>query len=677
MNNVIYAKNEFLHHHLHKHLTLLGIFSCLFITLYFLNENLFISIAKLTIFSLALYLMINAFSTRHVTQNPFLSFISLFYGAISLLQCLHFIVSQLFEVPINGYSLSMGTYHTGRFSFGLFLIILTCVYVKKPERLEFVSCLLMGCFACIVVFIMPLFISQSFVTFVTSHTMGALLFNLCSNLFLPFTVLFSFYKLYPVHHQIPYTHKVIMIGFALSTIIGEAINLIYFVPLSSPRIIPYLFKLSSLYLLIIGQIDCCILRPFSELYIKNETTEKTVEKTYKELYRYSVYAAQLENNLKTRTTHYERILSIFPEPFILCIDDKILDTNQAALDLFHCSNKHNLCGNTVFDYLKLDPDAIARYEQLLDHPDDLLKGEAKLITLDHEVYDVEYLLTTTYLHESINIVCILRDITEKKQKVAAEKALAEQNLKMNYFSNLSHDIKMPINIIYSALQMQEHAITLPECLHYTGMMQSNSLKLLKLINNILDVTKIDNNMIQFSYQIFNLVDAVETLCESSYYYMEEKNISYVFDTDLDERLIHTDPAAFERIIFNLLSNAVKYTSPGGQLFINVSDLGDSVQIDIQDTGIGIAPDKIDHIFDRFITSDQGTSSKEHSCGIGLSIVRDLVHIMGGTIACQSTLGEGTRFTILLPTPPIQDVIIDQPYQSTYTSHNIKIEFCDI
>lgn len=677
MNNVIYAKNEFLHHHLHKHLTLLGIFSCLFIALYFFNETLFLSISKLMMFTLALYLVINAFSTRHITQNPFLSFISIFYGAINLIQCIHPILSQFFEIPINSYFLSMGTYHIGRLSFGLFLIILTSVYVKKPERLEFVSCILMGLFAFIVFLIMPLLTTQTFVSFVTGHTIGALLFNLCSNLFLPFALIFSFCKLYPIHHEIPYTHKVIMIIFLISSMIVEAIDLIYFVPLTAPRIIPYLFKLSTLYLFIIGQIDCCILRPFGELYLKNEATEKTVENTHKELYRYSTYAAQLENNLKTRTTHYERILSIFPEPFLLCIDNKILDTNQAALDLFHCSNKHNLCGNTLFDYLKLQADAMAHYEALLEHPNELLKGEARLTTLNSEVYDVEYLLTTTYLHESINIVCILRNITEKKQKVAAEKALEEQNLKMNYFSNLSHDIKMPINIIYSALQMQEHATTLPECLHYTDMMQSNSLKLLKLINNILDVTKIDNNMIQFSSQIFNIVDAVETLCESSYCYMKEKNISYIFDTDLDERLIHTDPAAFERIIFNLLSNAVKYTSPGGQLSIVVSDLGESVQIDIQDTGIGIPPDKVGHIFDRFITSNQGTSSKEHSCGIGLSIVRDLVHIMGGTITCHSTLNEGTRFSIVLPTPPIEDVIIDHPYQSTYTSHNIKIEFCDI
>lgn len=677
MNNLIHAKSEFFHRHLYKHLVFLVIFNCFFIGLYLIDENTFFSVFKVVLFSLSLYLMINAFYTRYITQNAFLSYMSIFYGALNLLLSLRFVILKLFGITINRYDVSMSADYIVHISFGVFLIILTITYVKKPERLEFISYILMGCFALIVIFLFPILSTKTYVAFVTGHTLHALLFNLCSNLFLPIAMLFTFYNLYSIRYKIPDTHKIIMIMFAVCCITYESIHLIYFSPLTVPSIISYFFRLSSLYLLIIGQIDCCILRPFGELYLKNEASEKMIADTHKELYRYTTYATRLERNLKAKTNQYERILSIFPEPFLLCVDNKILDTNQAALDLFHSSTKHSLCGCILFDYLKLDAQTLSAYNGLLEHPNELLKGEAKLTTLDHAVYDVEYLFTTTYLHESINIVCILRNITEKKQKLAAEKALEEQNLKMNYFSNLSHDIKMPINIIYSALQMQEHATTLPECLHYTGMMQSNSLKLLKLINNILDLTKLDNNMLQFSSQIFNVVDAVETLCEASYYYMKEKNISYTFDTDLDERLIHTDPAAFERIIFNLLSNAIKYTAPGGQLYITVSDLGESIQIDILDTGIGIPADKLDHIFDRFITSYQGTSSKEHSCGIGLSIVRDLVHMMGGTITCYSKLNEGSCFSIVLPTPPIDDVIIDHPYQSTYTSHNIKIEFCDI
>ncbi|MEG0387174.1 MAG: ATP-binding protein, partial [Niameybacter sp.] len=160
-------------------------------------------------------------------------------------------------------------------------------------------------------------------------------------------------------------------------------------------------------------------------------------------------------------------------------------------------------------------------------------------------------------------------------------------------------------------------------------------------------------------------------------YIKEKEITYTFDTDIDEKYIRLDPGAFERILFNLLSNAIKYTPVGGKLFINVLDLDHAIQIHIQDTGIGITPDKLEHIFDRFITAEQGTSSKEHSCGIGLSIVRDLIHLMGGTIKCESIPTKGSTFIITLPTPPLGDIEIDYPYQATYTSHNIKIEFSDI
>ncbi|MDA3731052.1 ATP-binding protein [Niameybacter massiliensis] len=677
MSKFTMENDQFINNYLHRHLLIITTFTLLLIFLYTFNSALFISTSKFIMFVMAIYLLINSLSTRHITQNPFLSYTSIFYGAINTLQGLQFILTSILGVKVNSYYLSMATYHAGRLSFAFILVLLAYYYVHRKDQLERVSWYLMVVFILTCIVAIPAMMTDNFILFIKGNSLGALFFNLLTNLFTPVALFITFKILFPLRHQFPYTHKLIMIIFLVLASIMELIDFLYFEPLTAPRIIPYLFKISTLYLFIIGQIDCCILRPFKELYSEHKIHEKDIEDTHKELYQYSIYAKQLEHNLKAKTTHYERILSLFPEPFLLCIDDKILDTNQAALDLFHSVNKHDLTGSSLLSYLKLDDDLLEAYKQLPAHPGSLLKGETSLITLNNEIYDIEYLFTTTYLHESINIVCILRNITEKKQKALTEKALEKQNLKLSYFSNISHDIKMPINIIYSALQMQSHATTLTECLHYTDMMQANSLRLLKLINNILDVTKLENNMINFAPQIFNVVDAVETLCEMSYLYMQEKNITYVFDTDLDEKFIRTDAAAFERIIFNLLSNAIKYTPNNGELFIAIIDLNENIEIHIKDSGIGIASDKIDNIFDRFITADQGTSSKEHSCGIGLSIVRDLIHLMGGSIHCESVLGEGTTFIIQLPTPTLGDIEIDYPYQATYTSHNIKIEFCDI
>ena len=674
MSKMFNSTDEFINKHLYQHLSILALCSILFLILYNFNETTFIATSKLLMFVMATYLLISSFATRHITQNTFLSYISIFYASINLLQGIQLVQSQFKGITINHHHLSLATYFVGRMSFAVMVVIISYVYLKKPEKLEQASSYIMCGFVLIAYIFIPLIMNETFIIFINSHTLKALFFNLFSNLFMPAALLLSFYKLYPLRSRFPYSHKVIIVLFLIVCGISELIQLIYFIPLSGPRIVPYLFKLSSLYLLIIGQIDCCILRPFSELYLKSEVSKKDMANTHQELYEYSLYAKQLENNLRLKTSHYERILSLFPEPFLLCIDDKILDANQAALELFHCVNKHDLAGNSLLTYLNLPPTLLEEYKSLPDHPGKLLKGEGSLTTFNDETYHIEYLFTTTYLHESINIVCILRNITEKKQKVVAEKALEQQNLKLSYFSNISHDIKMPINIIYSALQMQAHATNLDECLHYTDMMRSNSLRLLKLINNILDITKLDNNMVNLSAQVFNIVDAVETLCEMSYFYMEEKNINYVFDTNVDEKLIFIDPAAFERIIFNLLSNAIKYTPHGGHLYINMYDLDDAIQIVIKDTGIGVAPDKLEHIFGRFITAEQGTSSKEHSCGIGLSIVRDLIHLMRGTITCESTLGEGATFTVTLLTPSLGDIEIDYPYQATYTPHNIKIEF---
>ncbi|MDY3368374.1 hypothetical protein, partial [Zhenhengia yiwuensis] len=128
MNNLIHAKSEFLHRHLYKHLVLLGIFNCFFIGLYLIDEDTFFSVFKVVLFSLSLYLMINAFYTRYITQNAFLSYLSIFYGALNLLLSLRFIILKLFDITINRYDVSMGANHLVHISFGVFLIILTTTY---------------------------------------------------------------------------------------------------------------------------------------------------------------------------------------------------------------------------------------------------------------------------------------------------------------------------------------------------------------------------------------------------------------------------------------------------------------------------------------------------------------------------------------------------------------------
>lgn len=677
MSKTFHSSDDFINRHLYQHLSFLVFFTLALLILYNFSEPIFIATAKLIMFVMATYLLINSFSTRHITQNTFLSYISIFYASTNLLQGIQLVLSQFKNLQIDYMRLSLATYFVGRLSFIVMIILTTFIYLKKPAKLESASSYIMCGFIFVSYLFIPLIMDEVFTTFIHSHTFKATFFILIYHLLMPITLLFSLYKLYPIHTQLPYSHKVIIILFMILCCTLDIIQLIYFIPMSVPRIIPYLFKICNLYLLIIGQIDCCILRPFSELYFKNEVNKKDMENTHEELHAYSLYAKKLEDSLKVKTDHYEKILSLFPEPFLLCIDTTILDANQAALELFHCDNKHELVGNSLLTYLNLPPSILDQYETLPQHAGKLLKGEASLTTLHHTTYHIEYLFTTTYLHESINIVCILRNITEKKQKVIAEKALEQQNLKLSYFSNISHDIKMPINIICSALQMQIRATNLDECLHYTHMMQSNALRLLKLINNILDITKFDNNMVSLSPQVINIIDALETLCHMSDSYIREKGIHYIFDTDVDQKLICIDPTAFERIIFNLLSNAIKYTPQGGYLYVNCYDLGDTVKITIRDTGIGIRPEKLNHIFDRFITAEQGLTSKEHSCGIGLSIVKDLVHLLRGTIHCESSVGKGTTFTLTFPTPCLGNLEIDYPYEATYTSHNIKIEFSDV
>ncbi|WP_160689297.1 PAS domain-containing sensor histidine kinase [Clostridium sp. C2-6-12] len=288
------------------------------------------------------------------------------------------------------------------------------------------------------------------------------------------------------------------------------------------------------------------------------------------------------------------------------------------------------------------------------------------------------------------------DITERKHMEELEKSVEEERkkiyeikeydrIKTEFFSNISHELRTPINVIFSALQM--HEIKLRDCsfqdsnfYKYTNIMKQNCYRLLRLVNNIIDITKIDSGYFDMNEANVDIINLVENITLSVADYIENKGLSLIFDTEIEEKNITCDPEKIERIILNLLSNAVKFTPSGGEITVNIEDFNENICIRVKDTGRGIPEDKIDDIFKRFIQVDKSLTRDCEGSGIGLSLVKCLVELHDGTISAESELGKGTEFIINIPCRLSEDICEENRSGESIGQNlieRINLEFSDI
>jgi signal transduction histidine kinase len=259
------------------------------------------------------------------------------------------------------------------------------------------------------------------------------------------------------------------------------------------------------------------------------------------------------------------------------------------------------------------------------------------------------------------------------------KSLIEQE---EFFSNISHELKTPLNVILSALQVLD--IYCPDkCIEnkgtkYRRIMKQNCYRLLRLINNLIDISKIDTGYINVELDNHNIVSVVEDITLSVADFIENKGLTLIFDTDVEEKVIACDPDKIERIILNLLSNSIKFTDAGGEIRVTILDKADFVNIVVEDTGRGIPEDMLSLIFERFKQVDKSLKRTHEGSGIGLSLVKSLVELHKGTINVSSQIGIGSSFSIMLPADTLNSCSIKpQEMISPTNIERITVEFSDI
>ncbi|SDK00463.1 sensor histidine kinase [Natronincola ferrireducens] len=271
---------------------------------------------------------------------------------------------------------------------------------------------------------------------------------------------------------------------------------------------------------------------------------------------------------------------------------------------------------------------------------------------------------------------------EKKINEGLREKLEYDNLKTEFLGNISHELRTPLNVILGSIQLMELADrgidSYGNQRKQAKVIKQNCYRLLKLANNLIDMTKIDSGFFQLNASKNNIVKVIEDTTLSVSDYMKNRDITLQFDTEVEEKYLICDPDKIERIILNLLSNAIKSTKPGGKIDIMVEDKDDRVIILIRDTGIGIPKHKQDIIFEKFRQVEDLLTRSCEGSGLGLPLTKALVEMHGGSISLESQCGKGSTFKIQLPVNYLEeDGEVKEEGLEPSQLERISIEFSDI
>lgn len=402
---------------------------------------------------------------------------------------------------------------------------------------------------------------------------------------------------------------------------------------------------------------------------------------------------EMDKKLRISEGWHKKLIEFLPEALFITQHGIFVSMNKAAVELLGKSDKSELIGRNINEFTFSEEAQITKnnYDKLYNHKKGTPFVEQRLMKADGSVIDIEVGSLPFEYEGREAIITSARDVTERKKaeenRRKLEQALENDRMKTEFFSNLSHELKTPLNIILASIQLMDSirnenggVIDVSRHDKYTSMMKQNCFRLLRLINNLIDITRLDVGFLKMNFAKYNIVEVVEDICMSVVEYVKSKELNIIFDTDNEEIITTFDADKIERVILNLLSNAIKFTEPGGEIFVSIHSMKDSFFISVKDTGVGIPRDMLEKVFDRFKQVDQLFTRNREGSGIGLSLVKSIVEAHGGTITVESEIGTGSEFIIELPVR-ISEVDENLDPKQELSKQNkverISIEFSDI
>lgn len=330
-----------------------------------------------------------------------------------------------------------------------------------------------------------------------------------------------------------------------------------------------------------------------------------------------------------------------PIPLVIINEnsERIVFANSSFCELINAKNIRDIMNRKLFSFVKIENNPFL--DENIQTTSPIFRGVINSDTyVDMEIVHI--------LDDEEERIVLFTDVTSAikaaKMKETMENKKLDEKLKSDFLSNISHDLKTPINVIYSATQVIKMYIennNYEAVRKYNNISKQNCISLIRLTNNIIDTSRIYADYLTPNLRIKNIVDVAEDVVTSLVDYAKSKEINLIFDTNEEEIYVNLDDEFMQRIILNLISNAIKFTKPDGKIEVILEDKGENVELIVRDDGVGMEKTFIENAFNRYSMGKNNENASTKGTGIGLFVVKTLVEKQNGTIVIDSVLNEGT------------------------------------
>lgn len=369
-------------------------------------------------------------------------------------------------------------------------------------------------------------------------------------------------------------------------------------------------------------------------------------------------------------------------------DIRIIDINHKAFSILkkiipHIKSQQSIYNQKLSDIINRNVNITENIKKIINNNSNTYYIIRKYIFDGEEVF-YKYIFQPLHglNNDILEVIIIGLDITEEqKNKFKMEEAIKIQD---ELYMNVSHELRTPLNVIFSANQLMEMflkssslELNKERLINYNSMVKQNCYRLTKLINNIIDLSKGKTGFLKMNLSDENIVEIVRNIVLSVCEYAKQKNLSIIFNANVDKKVIACDPYLIERVMLNLISNSIKFSNPDSDIVISLVNKEDVVEILVTDTGIGMDDNTLKYLFGKYYQADKSLSRMSEGSGIGLSLAKHIVELHGGNIKVESELGKGSTFIVDLPVRIVNNQNNVREFNKNDKIEMIKIEFSDI
>lgn len=446
-----------------------------------------------------------------------------------------------------------------------------------------------------------------------------------------------------------------------------------------------IIKYTAYFVIYEGIVKFMFFKDHNEVKIKLENAQKEQKNLNHILNSRNKSLTEYKNLIEKSEKKYGELIESIKDGMVIFYFEKLYYINREAIKLLGLKSEKEALGKNIYFVLqKLSKDrtlAIKLNDALTkkDEKDSRI-FKVKNFKKDNREYDITLLKV-----DDLSKLIYIKDVTEinmnMKTKMEYEEYLKEEILKNEFYSNISHELRTPINLIFSALQLNEYYLNNNNILatkKNNMAIKQNCLRLIRTINNFIDANKISEGYLNLNIKGYNIVSVVENITLACVSWTDKIHNTLIFDAEEEEIPVRCDKDAIERIMLNLLSNSVKYGKENEEILVFVDTEEDEVFIHVRNKGYMIDKEILPYIFDRFTKLNKSLNREKEGSGLGLFLCKELLKLQGGTIKVECNEEVGTEFIITLPRAYHDEVLEEEEaFDIDLMSEKVETEFSDI